>query len=121
MLVVEDEASVRRFVCSQLVSLGYEVTAVEAAPDALDLLRDGQEFDLLFTDVVLPMGMSGMELAQQARELKPNLKVLLTSGYSEEVFEHHGKPDENTPLLRKPYKRKALAEMLRQVLHGEQA
>jgi PAS domain S-box-containing protein len=121
VLVVEDEASVRRFVCSQLVSLGYEVTAVEAAPDALDLLRDGQEFDLLFTDVVLPKGMSGMELAQQARELKPNLKVLLTSGYSEEVFEHHGRPDENTPLLRKPYKRKALAEMLRQVLHGEQA
>jgi CheY-like chemotaxis protein len=57
--------------------------------------------------------MSGVELAKQAKQISPGLKVLLTSGYSEEVFEQHGKPDGDVLLLRKPYKRKELAETLR--------
>jgi PAS domain S-box-containing protein len=116
VLLVEDEPQVLRFVSAQLISLGYEITAVSTGPDALDLLRDDQRFDLLFTDVVLPKGMSGVELAKRARRIKPGLKVLLTSGYSEEVFEQHCRPDKDIPLLRKPYKRKELAEMLRQIL-----
>ncbi|HEX2556415.1 MAG TPA: PAS-domain containing protein [Microvirga sp.] len=116
ILVVEDEPGVLRFVTSQLVSLGYEVEAVSTGPDALEVLARRQEFDLLFTDVMLPKGMSGVELARRARELVPDLKVLLTSGYSEDVFEHHGRPDANTLLLRKPYRRRELAETLRRVL-----
>jgi CheY-like chemotaxis protein len=84
--------------------------------DALEALARDRSFDLLFTDVVLPKGLSGVELARQARAFKPEIRVLLTSGYSEEVFEAHGRPDENTPLLRKPYKRKELAEALREAL-----
>jgi PAS domain S-box-containing protein len=121
VLVVEDEPQVLQFVSAQLISLGYEVTAVSAGPDALDLLREDPRFDLLFTDVVLPRGMSGVELATRARLIRPDLKVLLTSGYPEEVFEHHGSPAEGTLLLRKPYKRKDLAETLRKVLDPQQA
>jgi CheY-like chemotaxis protein len=116
VLLVEDEPQVLQFVSAQLVSLGYDVTAVSAGPDALDLLREELRFDLLFTDVVLPKGMSGVELARQARRIRPGIKVLLTSGYPEEAFEHHGSPEHGTLLLRKPYKRKTLAETLRKVL-----
>jgi PAS domain S-box-containing protein len=121
ILVVEDEPSVLRFVTSQLISLGYEVAAVSTGPDALDLLGRDRDFDLLFTDVVMPKGISGIELARRARQLKPALKVLLTSGYSEDVFEQHGRPEEGTLLLRKPYRRKELAETVLKVLgrdHG---
>jgi PAS domain S-box-containing protein len=116
ILVVEDEPQVLQFVANQLVSLGYRVTAVTVARDALELIEQGLCFDLLFTDVVLPQGMSGVELARRARVLCPSLKVLLTSGYSEEAFEHHGRPEASTLLLRKPYRRRELAETLRRVL-----
>ncbi|HEX2552920.1 MAG TPA: PAS domain S-box protein [Microvirga sp.] len=121
VLLVEDEPQVLQFVSAQLVGLGYDVTAVSAGPDALDLLREDSRFDLLFTDVVLPRGMSGVELASQARQIRPGIKVLLTSGYPEEVFEHHGSPERGTLLLRKPYKRKDLAETLRKVLDPQGA
>ncbi|HEX2556494.1 MAG TPA: PAS domain-containing protein [Microvirga sp.] len=116
ILIVEDEPSVRQFVEAQIKSLGYEVTAVMTGREAMDLMEGGQHFDLLFSDVVLPQGMSGVELARQATRRCPELKVLLTSGYSEEVFQHHGRPEEGTQLLRKPYRRKELAETLRKVL-----
>jgi CheY-like chemotaxis protein len=115
VLVVEDEPQVLEFVSSQLLSLGYDVTAVSTGTEALTLL-EGDKFDLLFTDLVLPKGLSGVEVARRAREMIPTLRVLLTSGYSEEVFEHHGRPEKDTPLLRKPYRRRELAEMLRKVL-----
>ena len=82
-----------------------------------DLFVDSR-FDLLFTDVMLPRGMSGVELAKRAQAIKPDLKVLLTSGYPEEVFAQHGRADEGTLLLRKPYRRRELADMLRKVLDG---
>ncbi|HEX2554902.1 MAG TPA: PAS domain S-box protein [Microvirga sp.] len=116
ILVVEDEPQVLQFVSNQLVSLGYAVTSVSTAQDALDLLQAGQPFDLLFSDVVLPKGMSGVDLVKRTREVRPDLKVLLTSGYPEEAFEQHGRPDEHTRLLRKPYRRKDLAETIRAVL-----
>ena len=89
------------------------------APDAetaLDLLDQGLTIDLLFTDVVLPKGLSGLELARRAQTSTPKLKVLLTSGYPEEVFQQHGRPADGVPLLRKPYKRTELAEALRTAL-----
>ncbi len=118
ILVVEDEPQVLQLVASQLLGLGYEVTAVSTARDALGLLEEAGPFDVLFTDVVLPQGMSGVELAREACRLYPSLKVLLTSGYSEEAFEQYGRPNEGTLVLRKPYRRAELAEMLRQVLDG---
>jgi PAS domain S-box-containing protein len=116
ILAVEDEDPVRRFVCAQLETLGYAVTAVATAAEALELLNQGRPFDLLFTDVVLPKGMSGVELARLVRTLRPRLKVVLTSGYAEDAFEHHGRPEPGTPLLRKPYRRKDLADTIRAAL-----
>ena len=116
VLVVEDEPSVRTYVCSQLSSLGYQVEAVASGPEALNILTGDRSFDLLFTDVVLPQGMSGVELARRATGISGALKVLLTSGYSEEVFERFGRPDTSTLLLRKPYKLKELATTLRRAL-----
>jgi CheY-like chemotaxis protein len=121
ILVVEDEPQVLQFVTSQLVTLGYEVTAVSVARDALEMIEQGRRFDLLFSDVVLPQGMSGVELARRTRLLCPDMKVLLTSGYPEEAFEHHGRPDAGTLLLRKPYRRRELAETLRRVLDQDGA
>jgi PAS domain S-box-containing protein len=116
VLVVEDESAVLLFVTGQLRSLGYAVEAVSAGEDAIKLLERNSRFDLLFTDVMLPKGMSGVELARRARAIRPELKVLLTSGYPEEIFTQHGRPDEGIPLLRKPYRRKELAEMIRKCL-----
>ncbi len=114
--MVEDEPQVLHLVCSQLANLGYRIEAVAAGPDALDVLRQDQSFDLLFTDVVMPKGMSGIELAKHARGIKHDLRVLLTSGYPEEVFQQQGTPEPDMPLLRKPYRRKELADALRKVL-----
>jgi PAS domain S-box-containing protein len=118
LLVVEDEAAVLQFVSAQLLSLGYDVTAVTNGPDAVRTLQDNRDFDLLLTDIVLPKGMSGMDLAQVARGIKPNLRILYTSGYSEEVFRNHDRHDDDIPLLRKPYRRRELADALRLVLDG---
>jgi CheY-like chemotaxis protein len=84
----------------------------------MGLLEKGECFDLLFTDVVLPRGMSGVELSRLAVARCPGLKVLLTSGYSEEIFQQHGRPEEGTLLLKKPHRRRELAQTLRKVLDG---
>ena len=89
-------------------------------PDAVRTLQADQGFDLLLADLVLPKGMSGIELSQVARGIEPGLKVVYTSGYSEEVFRKHGRAGDDIPLLRKPFKRAELAEMLRAMLDGTQ-
>ncbi len=116
VLVVEDEPHVLTFVSAQLESLGYEVTGVTSGLEALRVLEVRRDFDLLFTDVVLPQGISGVDLARRVRDMGLRTKVLLTSGYAEEVFEQHGRPPTDVLLLRKPYRWKDLAEMLRHVL-----
>jgi CheY-like chemotaxis protein len=116
VLLVEDEPQVLQFVTQQLISLGYEVTAVPNARDALRLLQQGRCFDLLFTDIVLPQGMSGVELAREASTTCPELKILLTSGYPQDAFDRYGRPPEGVPLLRKPYRRKDLFEALERAL-----
>jgi CheY-like chemotaxis protein len=116
VLVVEDEPAVRQFVTTQLKALGYCVEAVATGPEAVKLLECDTDFELLLTDIVLPGGMSGVELAKRARQIKADLKVLLTSGYPKETFEHHGRPEADMPVLRKPYRRGELAEAVRRVL-----
>jgi PAS domain S-box-containing protein len=116
VLVVEDDHDVRAFVCAQLRRLDYEVCHVSDAWSAIQLVDDGEPFDLLFTDVVLPKGLSGVELASRVKERRPEMKIMLTSGYSEEVFQAHGRPDAPIQLLRKPYRIADLAEAVRNAL-----
>jgi CheY-like chemotaxis protein len=79
------------------------------------MLENGQEFELLFSDVVMPSGVNGVELAREARQLNENIKVLLTSGYAEDVLQRHGAVDE-FPVIGKPFRGAELAQRLRSIL-----
>ncbi len=121
ILVVEDDALVRDHLVARLRGLGYTVIGAGSGPDAMKFLEDGPHIDLLLTDVVMPGGMNGNELASAARELRPLIKVLVTSGYSEDALAHNGRLDSGAELLRKPYRRGHLADKVRKVLdanHG---
>ena len=114
VLVVEDDDMVRAYVESELKALGYRVIATSNGPAALDVLRQSADIQLLFTDVVMPGGMFGPELARQAIQLRPGLKVLFTSGYSQDPVKT---PDGiDARILTKPFRRKELAAMLRAAL-----
>jgi PAS domain S-box-containing protein len=116
ILLVEDDELVRAHVEAQLRSLGYAVVSVTTGTEALAALVEGHGFDLLFTDVVMPGGMSGLELAQHARGLCPDLPILFTSGYSEDHIGRHRSLHPGKELLRKPYRRQDLALAIRAVL-----
>jgi len=116
ILVVEDDDRVRQHVRATLTGLGYRVIEAEDGPKALDILKGRRDVDLLFTDIVLPGGMNGRVLAGAARALRSDLKVLFTSGYSEDTIVHHGRLDPEVELLGKPYRRSQLAAKLRKVL-----
>jgi len=116
ILLVEDDELVRAFAEAQLRSLGYDVTSAASGPEALALLQEGKPFDLLFTDVVMPGGMSGRQLATAAQALRPELPVLYTSGYSRDAIMHQGRLDAGVQLLSKPYRRRELAQRIRQLL-----
>jgi len=116
ILVVEDDNLVREYVTAQLKSLGYRVFDASAGLEAIEILHEVPEIDLLLTDVVMAGGMGGRELADAARALRPNLKVLFTSGYTETSIVHNGKLDHGVYLLGKPYRRDQLASKVRTVL-----
>lgn len=116
ILVVEDDNLVRQNVLNQLADLGYHAIGAENGKAALEILKSGQSFDLLFTDVVMPGGMNGRQLSEAARNLYPDLKVLFTSGYTENAIVHQGRLDRGVHLLSKPYRREELAAKLRKVL-----
>ena len=111
ILTVEDNPRVREVTVIRLEDLGYRVLQAGSAPEALGLIRDHDDIALLFTDIVMP-GASGIELAREARTLRPDLKVLFTTGYAEEM----SGMTENGPWLPKPYKQSELAHKLRDVL-----
>src|SRR5690606_26528612 len=108
ILVVEDDPLVRRHVIALLQGLGYRISSAGSAPEALAMLSRRQDFDLLFTDIVMPGGMNGQELAEAARRMQPRLRVLLTSGYSEQAIQQRGKMA-GLQLLSKPYRRQEQA------------
>jgi signal transduction histidine kinase/CheY-like chemotaxis protein len=114
ILVVEDDDMVRAYVENELRTLGYRVIATSNGPAALDVLRQPGDIHLLFTDVVMPGGMFGPELARQATGLRPDLKVLFTSGYSQNPVKTPDGVDAR--ILTKPFKRQDLAAMLRSAL-----
>jgi PAS domain S-box-containing protein len=116
ILVVEDEADVRDIAVSFLESLGYAVIAAASAAAALEQLARRTDFALLFSDVVLGAGMSGVELAHEARRLRPGLPVLLTSGYEHAALQGEAHNASEFILLQKPYRREDLSAAVRRVL-----
>jgi CheY-like chemotaxis protein len=116
ILVVEDDEAVRTAVTDTLTELGYAVLRAENAEQALAILHDGAKADVLFTDVVMPGPLNTRELAQRAREILPNIKVLFTSGYTHNAIVHNGRLDEGVELLSKPYRKDDLARKLRSLL-----
>jgi CheY-like chemotaxis protein len=116
VLVVEDDADVIASVRESLLDLGYRVLVAGNAEEALEILRPrSRRIDMLFSDVVMPGGMNGVQLAVEARRLRRGLKVLLTSGYAASVLKSHDIPAD-TEMLAKPYPREELARKIRLVL-----
>jgi PAS domain S-box-containing protein len=118
ILVVEDDALVRRYVLTQIESLGYTTLEAGNATEALELIDQHPEINLLFTDVIMPGPMNGRQLAIEAVKRLPALKTLYTSGYTENAIVHHGRLDSGVLLLAKPYRKSELARMIRQALAG---
>ena len=116
ILVVEDDNLVRTFVVGQIQSLGYATLAAVNAAEALAVIDGPNAIDLLFTDMIMPGAMNGRQLADAALQRRASLKILFTSGYSNEVIIHHGHLDAGVLLLAKPYRKSDLARMIRAAL-----
>jgi CheY-like chemotaxis protein len=110
ILVVEDDADVRVAVVQVLELSGYRVLSARDGPEALSVLHENPGIDLVFSDLVMPEGMSGLELVREAQRVRPDLKILLTSGYSARAVLGDSGPD--LPLIKKPYR---LAEVVRRI------
>jgi signal transduction histidine kinase len=118
ILIVEDDSLVRTFVVGQINSLGYATLAAVNAAEALLIIDSSQQIDLLFTDMIMPGAMNGRQLADAALQRRAALKILFTSGYSNEAIIHHGHLDAGVLLLAKPYRKSDLARMIRAALAG---
>jgi PAS domain S-box-containing protein len=118
ILVVEDDKLVRDYVLTQLRSLGYVTLDAANGAEALAVIEAGHQFDLLFTDVIIPGAMNGRQLANEIQKTRPGLKVLFTSGYTENAIIHHGRLDTGVLLLAKPYRKSDMAGMIRKALAG---
>ena len=116
VLVVEDDPFVRVFAVTSLEGLGYRVIAAVDGPEGLTRLAQDESIELLFTDIVMPGGMSGLELAERARAARPGLKVLLTSGYALETLTTRGRMPAQATLLNKPYRKAELARAVRDAM-----
>jgi len=114
VLVVEDDTFVAELAAGMLNELGFESTVTHSAKEALDRLAAGEKPKLVFTDIVMPGGITGVELARKVRERFPELPILLTTGYSEQVGSSGG-----FPVLQKPYELDALAGALSKLLKLE--
>jgi nitrogen-specific signal transduction histidine kinase/CheY-like chemotaxis protein len=116
VLVVEDDALVRRYVITQIESLGYTTLEASNAAEAMTIIDTAVTIDLLFTDVIMPGSMNGRQLVDAALKQRPALKTLFTSGYTENAIVHHGRLDSGVLLLAKPYRKSDLARMFRLAL-----
>jgi CheY-like chemotaxis protein len=113
--VVEDDEALRAYAIEILSELGYAVLAAADGANALRIL-EGNRIDLLFTDVVIPGGMNGRRLADEALRRRPGLKVLFTTGYTRDAIVHHGQLDAGVDMIGKPFSFEALSEKIRVVL-----
>jgi PAS domain S-box-containing protein len=116
ILVVEDDPFVRGYAVATLEALGYRVRVAANGPEALARLSAEERVDLLFTDIVMPGGMNGWDLAQRVSELRPDIKVLFTSGYALDTLVSNGRVLQGLTILMKPYRKADLAWRVRQAL-----
>jgi signal transduction histidine kinase/HAMP domain-containing protein len=116
ILVVDDNEDLLEVTSAMLTTFGYQVLCARNGAEAIQMFESGQEFELLFSDVVMPNGMNGIELAREARRLSKGIKILLTSGYAGDVLERHQALDE-FPIIDKPFRLADLARRLRSILH----
>ena len=116
ILVVEDDERVRQLTVRRLEMIGHNVIEARDGVEALNLLQSGAHVDLVFTDMIMPGGLSGRDVAHRARDLKPGIKVLLTTGYAEDLGHVDDLESESLKVLRKPYRQAELAMALREVL-----
>jgi len=116
IMVVEDEPEIRELVASLLAVEGFHVLCAEDGPDALRQLTDHPEVDLLFTDIVMPGDLHGFDLARQARQIKPSLKLLYTSGFALSSALRHNGPIEEGHMVPKPYRLDRLVDEIRRSL-----
>jgi signal transduction histidine kinase/ActR/RegA family two-component response regulator len=118
ILVVEDEPEVRRLAIDMLRELGYATLEADSAADALELLHEHPEIDLLFTDIVMP-DKNGRELAEEARKHRPDLAVLFTTGYTRNAIVHHGVLDPGVQVITKPHSLETLAQRVSELLQAK--
>jgi CheY-like chemotaxis protein len=116
ILLVEGTALLRNAVTRMLTDMGYQVAAAASAGEALALIESGRPVDLLFTDIALPGGIDGEELAAAARRLCPAMPVLFTSGYTERRLGDGAGSEQRNGMIAKPYTRGELAVKLRALL-----
>ncbi len=116
ILIAEDNAELLHAAAKQLAKLGYRILEAANGEAALAILQQTKGIDLLFSDIVMTGRMTGRDLAREARKLRPNLKILLTTGYAEKAAAGSG---DDWPILRKPYRRQELALRLRSVLDAD--
>ncbi len=116
ILVVEDDALVRDFVQLQLKALGYTVVCAGNGASALEIIKQRNDLDLVFTDVIMPGGLSGPQLAKATKAVRPHLKIMFTSGYTENLLPESELIDTGIVLLQKPYHSAELARKLRDFL-----
>ena len=116
VLVAEDDPFVRSYAVTCLTNLGYRVAEAVDGHEALQKLHEDPDVDVLFTDVVMPGGINGWELAERARQIQPGLKVVLTSGYALETLAERGRLPDGAVVLNKPYRKSDLAKRLREAL-----
>jgi PAS domain S-box-containing protein len=118
VLIVEDDPLVRTYVNTRLKNLGYQTMEAANATEAIAIADSDAKFDLLFTDVIISGAMNGRQLAGEMAKRRPGMKVLFTSGYTENAMVHHGRLDPGVLLLAKPYRNAELARMIRKALAG---
>jgi len=120
ILLVEDDEDLRKLIATSLRASGYEVIEAGNGPEAVGLWEQHNGyFDLVFTDMVMPGGMTGLDVAERLRQFKPRLKVIVSSGYSLDLAHSDGKADSSIRFLPKPYQSHTLARLLRDCLDGK--
>lgn len=118
ILVVDDDERVLETALNQLRSLGYRVTGTSDGAQALEMLASTPNIDLLFTDVSMPGGMGGQEVAEKAQQMRPGLRVLFASGYFAPALVSNGSLVDSSQVLVKPYRKQDLAQKVREALGG---
>jgi CheY-like chemotaxis protein len=119
ILLVEDNEEVRGLTAEMLAALGYRIMLASNGREALQALTQHEHIDLLFTDVGLPDGMNGNQLAEEARRMRPGLRVLFTTGYARNAIVHHGWLDPGVELILKPFTQADVAQKIQKILNQQ--